>query len=191
MSPHQKADFVRELKTAGHVVAVVGDGVNDCVALALADLSVAMGGGADKARANSDGVLLDDRLELFTKAIDRSRESLGLMNQNLALIRVLAGGSMVAASAIVADTLKPKMFAGLFSAAPSVATASLLVSGLAMGPSKDALYARGMIAGAIGLVFYSLAAAFLVKHLKAVSGSMLAWIAWLIPAAVVYLVWLR
>ncbi len=85
-SPDEKAEFVRRLKARGHRVAVVGDGVNDSVAFALADLSVAMGGGADLARANSDVVLLDDRLELLTRAIDRSRESLGLMNQNLALI---------------------------------------------------------------------------------------------------------
>ena len=90
-------------------------------------------------------------------------------------IRVVAGGTLVAAFAILSDTLRPKMFAGLFSAAPSVATASLLVSGLAMGPAKDAKYASGMIAGAVGLVFYSLAAAVLVRHLKAVVGSILAW----------------
>jgi hypothetical protein len=40
----------------------------------------------------------------------------------------------------------------------------------------------GMIAGAIGLVFYSIAAAILVKHLGSVVGSMLAWAAWAVPA---------
>lgn len=106
-------------------------------------------------------------------------------------IRVLAGGALVAGFAVLGDTLKPKMFAGLFSAAPSVATASLLVSGLAMGPAKDASYASGMIAGAIGLVFYSVAAALLVKHLQAVAGSILAWVAWLVPAAIAYWLFLR
>lgn len=86
MSPDQKADFVRRLKQDGNRVAMVGDGVNDSVGFALADLSIAMGGGADMARANSDVILLEDRLELLPKAIDRSRESLGIMNQNLALI---------------------------------------------------------------------------------------------------------
>lgn len=104
----------------------------------------------------------------------------------LLAVRVVAGGALVAAFAVLGDTLKPKMFAGLFSAAPSVATASLLVSGLAMGPTKDSKYALGMIAGAIGLVFYSVAAAFLVKRFKAVTGSIVAWIAWLVPAAAVY-----
>lgn len=106
-------------------------------------------------------------------------------------IRVVAGGALVATFAVLGDTLKPKMFAGLFSAAPSVATASLLVSGLAMGPAKDSTYATGMIAGAVGLVFYSLAAALLCRHLKAVVGSILAWAAWLVPAGIAYWVFLR
>ena len=104
----------------------------------------------------------------------------------LLVVRVLAGGTLVAAFAVLGDTLKPKMFAGLFSAAPSVAVVSLLVTGLAMGPAKDARLATGMIAGAVGLVFYSAAAALLVKHLKAVVGSILAWVAWLVPAAAMY-----
>ena len=109
----------------------------------------------------------------------------------LLAIRVTAGGALVAAFAVLGDALKPKMFAGLFSAAPSVATVSLLVTGLAMGPSKDQKYALGMIAGAVGLVFYSLAAALLVKHLKAVVGSIVAWAAWVIPAGAIYWVFLR
>ena len=104
----------------------------------------------------------------------------------LLVVRVLAGGALVAAFAVLGDTLKPKMFAGLFSAAPSVAVVSLLVTGLAMGPAKDTRLATGMIAGTVGLVFYSVAAALLVKHLKAVAGSILAWFAWLVPAAGMY-----
>jgi hypothetical protein len=109
----------------------------------------------------------------------------------LLAIRVLATGALVAAFAMLGDTLKPKMFAGLFSGAPSVATVSLLVTGLAMGPARDAKYALGMIAGAVGLVVYGVVAAVLVKHLKAVVGSVLAWIAWAIPAGVTYLLLLR
>ncbi len=106
-------------------------------------------------------------------------------------IRVLAGGALVVAFAMVSDMLKPKMFSGLFGAAPSVATASLLVSGLAMGAAKDTKYATGMIAGAIGLIAYSLAAAPAVKHIGSVAGSIVAWVAWVVPAAVVYAVFMR
>jgi len=109
----------------------------------------------------------------------------------LLAVRVLAGGCLVVAFAMLSDMLKPKMFSGLFGGAPSVATASLLVSGLAMGPAKDEKYGTGMIAGAIGLVAYSLAAALAVKHLGAVAGSIVAWIAWVVPAAALYWFFLR
>ena len=107
------------------------------------------------------------------------------------VVRVVVGGALVVAFSMLGDMLKPKMFAGLFGAAPSVATASLLVSGLATGAARDARSATGMIAGAIGLIAYSAAAALTVKHLGAVAGSALAWVAWLVPAAVIYMVWLR
>lgn len=121
VSPDQKADFVRELKKAGHMVAVVGDGVNDSVAFALADLSVAMGGGADMARANCDVVLLDDQLELFTKAIDRSRASLGIMNQNLALI---AAPNALGFGGAIAGGVNPAMAAFLSNGSTVVAAAN-------------------------------------------------------------------
>lgn len=100
----------------------------------------------------------------------------------LLFVRALAGGSLVVAFAVLSDAIKPKMFAGLFSAAPSVATASLVVTGLAMGASKDAKYASGMIAGAIGLVFFCFAAAPLVRRLGAIAGSALGWLAWAVPS---------
>lgn len=109
----------------------------------------------------------------------------------LLAVRVLAGGALVVAFAMLGDALKPKMFAGLFGAAPSVATASLLVSGLAMGAAKDERYASGMIAGAIGLIVYSAAAALAVRHLGSIFGTIVAWVAWIVPAAAVYLVFLR
>ncbi len=46
----------------------------------------------------------------------------------LLVVRVLAGGTLVVAFAMISDAVKPKMFSGLFSGAPSVATASLLVT---------------------------------------------------------------
>ncbi|HET7420892.1 MAG TPA: DUF3147 family protein [Candidatus Dormibacteraeota bacterium] len=109
----------------------------------------------------------------------------------LLAVRVVAGGALVVAFAMLSDMLKPKMFSGLFGAAPSVATASLLVSGLAMGAGMDAKYATGMIAGAVGLVVYAGVAALAVKHLGPVAGSIVAWVAWVVPAAVIYLVFLR
>jgi P-type Cu2+ transporter len=121
MSPDDKARFVRELKRSGHRVAVVGDGVNDSVAFALADLSIAMAGGADMARANSDVVLLDDRLELLPRAIDRSRQSLGLMNQNIALI---AAPNALGLGSAIAGGMNPAVAAFLSNGSTVVAAAN-------------------------------------------------------------------
>ena len=121
MSPDQKADCVRALKKEGHRVAVVGDGVNDSVAFALADLSIAMGGGAEGARANSDVVLLEDRLSLLPVAIDRSRESLGLMNQNIALI---AAPNALGMGAAIAGGMNPAVAAFLSNGSTVVAAAN-------------------------------------------------------------------
>jgi Cu2+-exporting ATPase len=121
MTPEAKADFVRRLKAEGLRVAVVGDGMNDSVAFALADLSIAMGGGADLARANSEVVLLDDRLELLPRAIDRSRESLGLMNQNLALI---AAPNAIGLGSAIAVGINPALAAFLNNGSTVVAAAN-------------------------------------------------------------------
>ena len=109
----------------------------------------------------------------------------------LLVVRVLAGGALVAGFSVLSDALKPKMFAGLFAGAPSVATVSLLVTAVSMGPAKEAKYSAGMIAGAVGLAAYSLLAALLVKHLNAAVGSLLAWAAWVVPAAILFWLFLR
>jgi uncharacterized membrane protein (GlpM family) len=109
----------------------------------------------------------------------------------LLVIRVLAGGLLVAGFSVLSDALKPKMFSGLFAGAPSVATVSLLVTAVATGPAKEKELSAGMIAGAIGLVAYGLVAALLVKHLNAAVGSVLAWTAWVVPAAILFWLFLR
>ena len=60
VTPRQKQSMVRALQTAGHTVAMTGDGVNDVLALKLADVGMAMGGGAAAARAVAELVLLDN-----------------------------------------------------------------------------------------------------------------------------------
>jgi hypothetical protein len=72
------------------------------------------------------------------------------------LLRFLVGGAVVTAFSALGDTLKPKSFAGLFGAAPSVALATLGLTIATEGTAYAAIEARSMIAGAVGMFAYTL-----------------------------------
>lgn len=88
VTPEGKADAVRCLKEEGLRVAVVGDGINDSLALTAADVAVAMGKGSDIASSTAQVVLIDDDLTLLVRSLDRAREAVRLMRQNLWLIGI-------------------------------------------------------------------------------------------------------
>ncbi|HYO31207.1 MAG TPA: heavy metal translocating P-type ATPase [Nocardioidaceae bacterium] len=81
--PADKVEAVRRLQAEGHVVVMVGDGVNDAAALAQADLSVAMGSGSDVAIAASDLTLVRNDLLAVVDAITVSRRTLATIKGNL------------------------------------------------------------------------------------------------------------
>jgi len=73
VSPQQKRSFVKALQSAGHTVAMTGDGVNDALALKDADIGVAMGSGAAATRAVAQLVLLDSRFAQLPAVLGEGR----------------------------------------------------------------------------------------------------------------------
>ena len=84
-TPQGKADYVSMLHEQGKRVVMVGDGVNDILALARADIGIVMGSGSDIAVEMSDIVLLNDSLHSLEDAFKISRTTYGLIRQNLGI----------------------------------------------------------------------------------------------------------
>ncbi|HWM59256.1 MAG TPA: heavy metal translocating P-type ATPase [Pseudonocardia sp.] len=143
--PEGKLEVVRRYQQAGHVVAMVGDGVNDAAALAEADLGLAMGSGTDVAIHASDLTLVRSDLTAVVDAIRLSRRTLAVIKGNLfwafaynylalpvaaagLLNPMLAGAAMALSSVfVVSNSLRLRHFAG--SAVTPVPTTAGTTSG--------------------------------------------------------------
>jgi uncharacterized membrane protein (GlpM family) len=100
------------------------------------------------------------------------------------VVRFLVGGFVVSAFAMLGDVLRPKSFAGLFGAAPSVALATLGIAVYQYGTGYAVLQTHAMMAGAVALGVYSVVVCHLLfrARMRAVPATLLSVAVWLIVA---------
>lgn len=104
------------------------------------------------------------------------------------VVRFLVGGAIVSLFALIGDVLKPKGFAGLFGAAPSVALATLGLTIASQGKLYAAMEARSMVAGAAAFFLYALGCVYFIgmRHLRAAPATLALLSIW---AAAAFAMW--
>jgi len=106
LSPEDKAQWIGETTRSGHVVAMVGDGVNDAPALAGSGVGITLGGiGSDVALDSADVVIMEDRLSAVPDAIALARRARKVAMQNV--IFSLAGVTLLTLTVVIRQIALP------------------------------------------------------------------------------------
>jgi hypothetical protein len=93
-------------------------------------------------------------------------------------LRGLAGGALVVVFALIGEVASPKAFSGLFSAAPSVAVASLAITVVAESADKARQASIGMVVGGVAMVACCVVAVVVIPRIGSLWGSAAAWAGW-------------
>jgi cation-transporting ATPase E len=103
VAPSLKADLVDVLRSGGHYVAMIGDGVNDILSLKRSNLAVAMGAGTQATKGVADLILLDDSFGSLASAVEEGNRIRNGMHDilRLFLTRIFAVGLVIVSSLVV------------------------------------------------------------------------------------------
>jgi Cu+-exporting ATPase len=123
LTPIQKADYINKLKEQNKIVVMVGDGINDALALSRSDIAIAMGNGADISIAISDVVILNDSLKGLQDSFYISKRTFSFIKQNLTISLIY---NIITIPIAIAGYVIPLV------AALSMSLSSLLVVGNSM-----------------------------------------------------------
>jgi ABC-type spermidine/putrescine transport system permease subunit I len=93
-------------------------------------------------------------------------------------LRAVAAGALVVIFALIGEVVTPKAFSGLFSAAPSVAVASLAITIVAQNSGKARQASTGMVVGAVAMVVCCVLAVVVVPRIGSLWASLTAWVGW-------------
>ena len=97
----------------------------------------------------------------------------------LLALRGLAGGTLVVIFALIGEAVSPKAFSGLFSAAPAVAIASLIIIVATEGQAAARQASTGMVIGGLAMIGCCILAAAAIPRIRSFKGSVAAWASWL------------